>query len=314
MKSRVVLVLGALLTLPLTLHAQEPGPNLLDARKGFKTKLVREERDDAPLDAPPPELFSIVKYPGPLGEMSAYLSKPKRGKKAPAIIWLTGGFPVGGGGALLWEEPDRANEQSAQAYRHAGVVMMYPTVRGGAGAPGVEESFLGEVDDVLAALEYLRTVDGVDPQRIYLGGHSTGGTLALLVAAATDKFRAVFSFGPVTCPTGYGQDHCAFDIEDEREADMRAPMRHLDAIRSPTYVIEGSEEGNAASLEMLRDMNKNDRLKFVLVTGATHFTLLAPLNDVLAREVAKSKAGEPFSVEPAALLGAFKVPTRSPAR
>ena len=30
----------------------------------------------------------------------------------------------------------------------------------------------------------------VDPARIYLGGHSTGGTLALLVAECSETFRA----------------------------------------------------------------------------------------------------------------------------
>ena len=28
---------------------------------------------------------------------------------------------------------------------------------------------------------------------IYLGGHSTGGTLVLLVSECTDRFRAIFS-------------------------------------------------------------------------------------------------------------------------
>ena len=67
--------------------------------------------------------------------------------------------------------------------------MMFPGLRGTSGNPGTQESFLGEVDDVLAAADFLRKVDYVDPSRIYLGGHSTGGTLALLVAEAGASFQ-----------------------------------------------------------------------------------------------------------------------------
>ena len=82
--------------------------------------------------------------------------------------------------------------------------MMFPSLRGGNDNPGRKEGFLGEVDDVLAAADFLATVDYVDPRRLYLGGHSTGGTLVLLVAESSDRFRAVFSFGPVDDVSGYG--------------------------------------------------------------------------------------------------------------
>lgn len=55
--------------------------------------------------------------------------------------------------------------------------MMFPSLRGGNDNPGVKEGFLAEVDDVLAAADFLGKQNYVDPGRIYLGGHSTGGTL-----------------------------------------------------------------------------------------------------------------------------------------
>ena len=66
--------------------------------------------------------------------------------------------------------------------------MMFPSLRGGNDNPGNKEGFLGEVDDVLAAADFLSKQEFVDPNRIYLGGHSTGGTLVLLVAACSNKF------------------------------------------------------------------------------------------------------------------------------
>ena len=80
--------------------------------------------------------------------------------------------------------------------------MMYPSLRGGNNNPGHMESFFGEVDDVLAARALLAKLPYVDPERIYLGGHSTGGTLALLVAECSGAFRGVFAFGPVYGPPG----------------------------------------------------------------------------------------------------------------
>jgi len=71
---------------------------------------------------------------------------------------------------------------------------------------------LGEVDDVLDATTYLEKQPYVDSHRIYLGGHSTGGTLALLAAECSDRFRTVFSFALVEDVSVYGADSgfCCF--------------------------------------------------------------------------------------------------------
>jgi len=64
--------------------------------------------------------------------------------------------------------------------RKAGIAELYPALRGASGNPGKPECFLGEIDDILAAADFLARRPDVDPQRIYLGGHSTGGTMVLL--------------------------------------------------------------------------------------------------------------------------------------
>lgn len=55
-------------------------------------------------------------------------------------------------------------------------------VRGENGNPGHFEFFYGEAEDAVAAGRYLATLPRVDPKRIYITGHSAGGTLALLAA------------------------------------------------------------------------------------------------------------------------------------
>jgi poly(3-hydroxybutyrate) depolymerase len=101
---------------------------------------------------------------------------------------------------------------------------LFPALRGGNDNPGTEETFLGEVDDVIAAADYLARQKSVDPRRIYLGGHSTGGALALLVAESTDRFRAVFAFGLVSGVSHYPSQftHCGTSIP--REIELRSPI------------------------------------------------------------------------------------------
>jgi len=265
----------------------EGDPSLLQARRGFKTKLIRTERDEEPLVPPPAELFSLVRYRTPAGSMKAYLGKaPTPGKKYPAMIWITGGFPPGGIDSSAWESVSSENDQSAKVYREMGIVMMYPTLRGSFGNPGAQETFYGEVDDVLAALKYLQAMDSVDPGRIYLGGHSTGGTLALLVSEATGGFRAVFSFGPVGDPATYGRENLTYNPDDVKERKLCAPIHFLDGIRSPTYVIEGTRGGNLDSVRKIQGSSTNRNLFVLPVRGASHFNVLWPVNRLIARKIA----------------------------
>jgi dienelactone hydrolase len=51
------------------------------------------------------------------------------------------------------------------------------------------------LDDVLAGLEFLKSVPGVDRKRIGLVGHSFGGVLTLLAGEGDDTIRAEVTFG-----------------------------------------------------------------------------------------------------------------------
>jgi pimeloyl-ACP methyl ester carboxylesterase len=162
--------------------------------------------------------------------------------------------------------------------------MMFPALRGGNENPGVKEGYFGEVDDVAAAADYLARQDSVDPERIYLGGHSTGGTLALLVSECSDRFRAVFAFGPVSDVSFYPSEYTPFDTSNPREVELRSPGRWLGSIRRPTFVIEGTG-GNISSLEAMAKGCKNPLVHFVTVKGADHFQVLGPTNALIARKV-----------------------------
>lgn len=274
--SQRILLLAALLTITTSVLAQD---SFRELRKQHQTKLFY-----AP-DKPPAEVFSLVKYRSPAGEMSAYVSPdPGDGKKHPVILWLVGGFSNSIGGHL-WEDAESSNDQTAAAYRKAGLLMMFPSLRGGNDNPGKLEVCFGEVDDVIAAAKHAAGLPYVDPARIYLGGHSTGGTLAMLVAGSTDIFRAVISYGPVHSVAGYGAENLPFNPEDRKELIVRAPLVCLSEITSPTFVLEGRNGGNLESLQKMVELNKNPRVHFFEVPGATHFNILAPFNALFAKKL-----------------------------
>jgi acetyl esterase/lipase len=259
--------------------------SLLEARRNFKTKLVKRAAQREPVEEPPATLFRVVHYDAPGGKYPAYLSPAaKDGKKRPAIIWITGGDcnTIGN----VWHDGPPDNDQTASAFRKAGIIMMFPSLRGGNENPGAQEGFLGEVDDVIAAAEFLAKQDSVDPQRIYLGGHSTGGTLVMLVAAASDRFRGVFSFGPVEDLAGYSPEYTPFDRSNPKEFEMRSPKRWLPSIQSPTFVFEGTNQpGNLSSLQALQRASTNPKVYFHPVKGVNHFSILRPVTKLVADKV-----------------------------
>jgi dienelactone hydrolase len=268
------------------LSTPRPAPyaNLLEARRDFHTTLLRQERIGVPVPVPPARWFAIEHYPSLAGPLAAYVTPPPTdGRRHPAMIWIFGGFS-NSISETAWRPALRDNDQSASAFREAGLVMMYPSLRGGNSNPGFIEAFYGEVDDLLAAADYLAAKDYVDPDRIYLGGHSTGGTLVLLAAAASGRFRAVFAFGPVDKVTAYGSDVLPFDTWNRREVELRSPIYWLHAMNGPVFVFEGGD-GNIGCLRAMRRASRNPNLHFFEAARADHFDILAPVTLLIAQKI-----------------------------
>jgi acetyl esterase/lipase len=258
---------------------------LTEARRGFFSYPGSQPQPASdPLPAPPPALFQLIRYESVVGPLAAYLTPdPGDGRKHPAIVWITGGDCNSIG--EVWEPASPSDDQTAAAYRQAGLIMMFPSLRGGNNNPGRREGFYGEVDDVIAAADYLANQPYVDPQRIYLGGHSTGGTLAMLVAETTDRFRTIFSFGPVEDVRNYGGQFLYHDTSNARESEVRSPGRWLNSVKSPLFVLEGVTGGNIGSLRAMAGASKNPKIRFLPVQGATHFSVLAPVNKLIATKI-----------------------------
>jgi hypothetical protein len=258
---------------------------LLEARAGFVTRVVKSGEFAGPPDSPGGNEFQLIQYQSPVGPLAAYVTTdPGDGRKRPAIVWITGGDNNSIGD--VWSPQDPANDQAASPFRKAGVVMMFPSQRGGNDNPGKREGFYGEVDDILAATDHLSKLPWVDSSQIYLGGHSTGGTMVMVVAACTDRYRAIFALGPVAAAEQYGGDYVYCDPNDEVEMRLRSPIHWMHCIKSPTYVFEGAENGNwDGSIEVMAGENSNPKLQFFRIPGHDHFSVIAPLSEILAAQI-----------------------------
>src|SRR5689334_10731956 len=141
------------------------------ARSHFQTHLLR--RGPSPQSwtpSPTPAGAALVNYStNPV--LKAWISAANPGNaatepKRPAVLFLHGGFAA-----------DADDWQMAQPYRDAGYLAMLPLLRGENGQAGDYTMFYNEVDDVLAAANFLIARSNVDATHLYLAGHSVGGTL-----------------------------------------------------------------------------------------------------------------------------------------
>jgi dipeptidyl aminopeptidase/acylaminoacyl peptidase len=298
-------ILTAAFTAVSLTAAHAASQTLADARRGHDAGVVaRSQTDDAPA-TPPAGTFNLVRYPAPPGELAAYLTPPPKGSaKHPAIVWISGGDSAALGD--VWTEQDPKNDQSAAAFRKAGIVLMVISLRGGNDNPGEREGLYGEIDDVKAAGDYLAKLPYVDPARIYLGGHSTGASLVLLTQAATAQFRAAFAFGPIATPVRNYMAALGVQVRAQEDLDRRAPVRFLDAITTLTFIIEG-EDGNAKAFAAMRAATTNANLRFHLVARANHFTVLGPVSAIIAKQLRNDTGSTPaIALNDADLAAPFK--------
>ncbi|MEO5510741.1 MAG: alpha/beta fold hydrolase [Longimicrobiales bacterium] len=143
--------------------------------------------------------FRKITYRSGVGdlEIPAYLFQPlnKRGPKGhAALVWVHGGVH-GDWGITMWPFVREAVER--------GYVVICPEYRGstGYGEKHYTEIDYGgyEIDDVMTAADYLKTLPHVDPERLGIMGWSHGGYITLFsVFRDTTPFKAASAIVPVT--------------------------------------------------------------------------------------------------------------------
>lgn len=231
---------------PIAARAQVAAPEVMpleredyaEARRRFRTNLVSKgpspEKSD-PLGTPPGSR-RILYRGGPEGsiDLVAWLSPYEAtSTPKPAVVFLHGGNATGDG---HWE--------LVRPYAEAGYVVIHPSFRGENGQDGNYSGFYDETSDALAAAHYLEDLPGIDRNRIFLSGHSNGGTLSLLAAMA-HEFRAAAPISAGVNPWRYFgrfEPDVRFDANDPREFVMRASVCFAPSLKCPTYLLRGSEE------------------------------------------------------------------------
>jgi dipeptidyl aminopeptidase/acylaminoacyl peptidase len=220
----------------------EPTQDYADARKAFKTTLTTQGK--APqkwkTETPPAGAREIDYTSGDL-KLKAWVDAPPKGGPAkPAVLFLHGGFAFG---AEDWDQ--------CKPFRDAGFVTLVPMFRGENGLPGHFTLFYDEVDDCLAAAEVLARQPGVDPNRIYVAGHSAGGTLAMLSAMTSKRFKACASFSGSPDQVTFVRDTpgvAPFDPDDRQELAMRSPLAYYQSFKCPARLYYGNDEGPITEL------------------------------------------------------------------
>ncbi|HJZ93969.1 MAG TPA: alpha/beta fold hydrolase [Gemmataceae bacterium] len=174
----------------------------------------------------PPDVDELVYRSGEL-RLRAWAQVPKAaGKGRPAVLFLHGGWGF-----------DEGDWEHTAPFRQAGYAVLAPMLRGENGCPGAFTMFYDEVDDVLAAADRLAQLPGVDPDRVHVAGYSAGGTLAMLAAQASGRFRAAAALdgSPDRRDFIQGREReVPFDTSDPVEFRMRSPGEFPASFKCPT--------------------------------------------------------------------------------
>jgi dipeptidyl aminopeptidase/acylaminoacyl peptidase len=220
---------------PTTFPAQTE--DYADARRSFHTQLTRKGPAPQPWqkEKPPPGV-RVIDYPSGDLSLQAWVSPPPAdaSAKKPAVLFLHGGWAF-----------DHTDWEQAQPFRDAGFVVMTPILRGENGQLGAFSMFYDEVDDVLAAAEALAKLPYVDADRLYVAGHSAGGTLTLLAALTSKRVRAAgaFSGSPDQVRFIHGREgEAPFDTTNSPELQMRSPLAFPKSFKCPVRLYYGSAE------------------------------------------------------------------------
>jgi dienelactone hydrolase len=241
-------------------------------RPNFQAAIDAKAKEDARYEAACKGVVECTKitYRSSVGDMDipAYLFQPlqKRGERGhAAMIWVHGG--VHGNWAITYFPFVKEAVQR-------GYVIIAPEYRGSTGYGEAHHMAIDyggkEVDDVMSAYEYLKTLPHVDPDRVGMMGWSHGGYITLLsLFRDAHPFKAGAAIVPVTNLVfrlsykgpGYQRQ---FSTQKEilglpfEKRDLyiaRSPLYHVDKLQVPllVHVATNDEDVNFVENQQIVD-------------------------------------------------------------
>ena len=232
-------------------------------------------------------------------EIQTFVYKPRDfnpRRKYPAILWLHGGQE---------SQYDYGFNFRVQLFAANGYVVVMPNVRGSGGrglafALSLNKAYgTHDVEDVIVATDYVIELGYVDPDRLGVGGWSSGGTLTNVVITKTDRFAGAVSGASVGWyTTTYGHDPYVLWWHTElgppwknRDLwDSISPFMDVENITTPTLFIGGEKDWNQPiihSEQMYQAMKHLGREASLVVYPDAHHGIRRPIyqQDLLRRFV-----------------------------
>ena len=216
-------------------------------------------------------------------KISGLLSKPPGKGPFPLLLINHGGF-----------EPTSSVAWLMDLFIAKEFVTLAADFRGCGKSNGARELAMGEVDDVLNALEYARGLPYVDSRRVGAWGFSSGGSIALLAASRGRDIRAVVSVqGPIEVADCFmswveyrdrpnsevriGLASVIGGTPDQvpEEWKIRSPLYVADRIKCPVLLIYGDRDDavpadQGGRMEAALQKSGNISVSLMMVEGANH--------------------------------------------
>jgi dipeptidyl aminopeptidase/acylaminoacyl peptidase len=192
-----------------------------------------------------------ITYPSTDGfEIAAYLYEPvlAEGERAPGILWIHGG-PTSQFSDTL--------QLHVQFFAHRGYAVLLPNIRGSSGYGKAFEDANNtcwghcDLEDVLAGVDYLKTLPYINPDRMGITGTSYGGCMSMsAVAFAPGAFQAAIP------GSGYGDWLHFMDEQELRHVKLleyefgplpenedvyrkNSPIFTIEDVTTPTFLVHG---------------------------------------------------------------------------
>ncbi len=242
--------------------------------RNFRTKLVkkgpapRHPKEQTPLPG-----VHVITYPSGKRKLKAWVKKPpnSNAQKYPAVVYFHSDFAF------------TANHfKTCRPFLAAGYVVMTPMLRGENGNPGDCEMFLGEVDDAIAAVNWLARQKIVDRRRIYTFGHSAGGVVSAMLSLRKDvPIRYGGSSGGLYGPLLFTmiKDRVPFDLTNPVEREMRVLPPNVRWMQRRHVAYIGTEDAGVKSgvERAKKEIAKLDKPMLSIVEhSGKHSSALAP--------------------------------------
>lgn len=245
---------------------------------------------DALRDSKEVELLKI-RYASDGLSVAGFIARPKKRQGLlPFIVFSRGGLEDG-----LLGMSNFHFVQEMLRYASEGFVVVASQYRGYEGAGGRDEVGGADLADVFNIIKMARSLDYVDPERLFMWGYSRGGLMTLQAIRDGAKPRAVVLVG---APTDYGarlplaepfyrQTFPDYDRRKDEHLRNRTPLNWVEKIDAPVLILHGGEDNlpPAQSLNLALRMEQHGKLYELVVYAGDNHPIIANREDRVRRAV-----------------------------